>query len=334
MDSERLQTRCLKDAWQSAQLEDWVPDDIACVTTCDAFSALEMDSAISLEEDCQHMKGIEYSAGSSCKLKCADSGLQVSRDEVTCRADGEWDFNPAEVVCVPVNAPIDDRVTPTTTELPQTGEVSQEEKGDVSAATIAVPVIVIILLGAGVLFAFYRRRRRYKKPHGAGDAFDPGKGGDELDNLLDKRQINLSRNSRHSGAMVPSSSIPEDKIDAEFARRMAEEKAAMMAEYDAIPTTTHAATTTASKNANTNKNRYKNILPYDSDRVLLHEQPGDPFSDYINASYIDGYDRSKEFIAAQASSMQGFFSFSFFPGISLLFQGLFNSIKLNSVFCF
>ena len=79
----------------------------------------------------------------------------------------------------------------------------------------------------------------------------------------------------------------------------------MKQEYDQIPTTNglppSASCQVASKNANANKNRYKNILPYDSDRVLLNEQPGDPFSDYINASYVDGFDHKREFIAAQVS---------------------------------
>ncbi|XP_066486443.1 receptor-type tyrosine-protein phosphatase H [Tiliqua scincoides] len=47
------------------------------------------------------------------------------------------------------------------------------------------------------------------------------------------------------------------------------------------------------------KNRYSNVLPYDSSRVLLTPKPGDPNSDYINASYLPGYKSSKEFIAAQ-----------------------------------
>ena len=51
--------------------------------------------------------------------------------------------------------------------------------------------------------------------------------------------------------------------------------------------------------ANAEKNRYRNVLPYDDYRVKLNQLPGDPFSDYINASYIDGYQLAREFIAAQ-----------------------------------
>mgnify|MGYP000104226583 CR=1 FL=1 len=82
-----------------------------------------------------------------------------------------------------------------------------------------------------------------------------------------------------------------------------------------VLTTTNASKQTANKSANANKNRYKNILPYDSDRVLLSEQPGDPFSDYINASFIDGFDGRKEFIAAQGTELTRHFSrYIFFNG--------------------
>ncbi|XP_029379136.1 receptor-type tyrosine-protein phosphatase beta-like isoform X5 [Echeneis naucrates] len=47
------------------------------------------------------------------------------------------------------------------------------------------------------------------------------------------------------------------------------------------------------------KNRYNNVLPYDSSRVKLSIVHGSPFDDYINANYMPGYNSRKEFIAAQ-----------------------------------
>ncbi|XP_035250924.1 receptor-type tyrosine-protein phosphatase beta-like isoform X5 [Anguilla anguilla] len=49
---------------------------------------------------------------------------------------------------------------------------------------------------------------------------------------------------------------------------------------------------------NKGKNRYTNVLPYESSRVKLSIQ-GSPYDDYINASYVPGYNCKKEFIAAQ-----------------------------------
>ncbi|KAM3608811.1 uncharacterized protein V6R79_005192 [Siganus canaliculatus] len=47
------------------------------------------------------------------------------------------------------------------------------------------------------------------------------------------------------------------------------------------------------------KNRYNNVLPYDSSRVKLSIIHGSPHDDYINANYMPGYNSRKEFIAAQ-----------------------------------
>ncbi|XP_071954253.1 uncharacterized protein [Antedon mediterranea] len=55
----------------------------------------------------------------------------------------------------------------------------------------------------------------------------------------------------------------------------------------------------ASKECNRTKNRFKNIVPYDHARVVLDKVDGDPDSDYYNASYIDGYNKSRYYIASQ-----------------------------------
>uniref|UniRef100_A0AAR2LZN7 protein-tyrosine-phosphatase n=1 Tax=Pygocentrus nattereri TaxID=42514 RepID=A0AAR2LZN7_PYGNA len=47
------------------------------------------------------------------------------------------------------------------------------------------------------------------------------------------------------------------------------------------------------------KNRYNNILPYDSTRVKLSCLEDDPCSDFINASYIPGNNFRREYIATQ-----------------------------------
>eukprot|EP00731_Ephydatia_muelleri_P016193 Em0009g617a len=47
------------------------------------------------------------------------------------------------------------------------------------------------------------------------------------------------------------------------------------------------------------KNRFENIFPYDTSRVILAAIPGKEGSDYMNASYIDGYNKPDGYIAAQ-----------------------------------
>uniref|UniRef100_A0A8C8FZU6 Receptor-type tyrosine-protein phosphatase kappa n=1 Tax=Oncorhynchus tshawytscha TaxID=74940 RepID=A0A8C8FZU6_ONCTS len=55
----------------------------------------------------------------------------------------------------------------------------------------------------------------------------------------------------------------------------------------------------AKKDTNRTKNRYGNIIAYDHSRVILQPMEDDPSSDYINANYIDGYQRPSHYIATQ-----------------------------------
>jgi tyrosine-protein phosphatase non-receptor type 9 len=52
---------------------------------------------------------------------------------------------------------------------------------------------------------------------------------------------------------------------------------------------------------NVHKNRYTDVLCYDHSRVLLERIDNDPFSDYINANYVDGYKSRNAFIFSQVS---------------------------------
>ncbi|XP_070542371.1 tyrosine-protein phosphatase non-receptor type 9-like [Ptychodera flava] len=79
-----------------------------------------------------------------------------------------------------------------------------------------------------------------------------------------------------------------------------QKKTGIWKEYAKIRLEAPAGTFQSSKlKANAGKNRYTDVPCYDHSRVPLHMINGDPNSDYINASYMDGYKQKNAFIAAQ-----------------------------------
>ncbi|KFP31359.1 Receptor-type tyrosine-protein phosphatase C [Colius striatus] len=94
--------------------------------------------------------------------------------------------------------------------------------------------------------------------------------------------------------------IPSELLLDTYKRKIADEGRLFLDEFQSIPRVfTKFSIKEAKKPHNQNKNRYIDILPYDHNRVELSEIPGDPGSDYINASYIDGFKEPRKYIAAQ-----------------------------------
>ncbi|KAM6397221.1 receptor-type tyrosine-protein phosphatase C isoform 2-T2 [Pluvialis apricaria] len=94
--------------------------------------------------------------------------------------------------------------------------------------------------------------------------------------------------------------IPSEQLLDMYKRKIADEGRLFLDEFQSIPRVfTKFSIKEAKKSHNQNKNRYIDILPYDHNRVELSEIPGDPGSDYINASYIDGFKEPRKYIAAQ-----------------------------------
>nr|XP_033772080.1 receptor-type tyrosine-protein phosphatase C isoform X2 [Geotrypetes seraphini] len=94
--------------------------------------------------------------------------------------------------------------------------------------------------------------------------------------------------------------IPADLLLDTYKRKIADEGRLFLAEFQSIPRVFRKLSIKEARKAqNQNKNRYVDILPYDYTRVSLSVISSEPGSDYINASYIDGFKEPRKYIAAQ-----------------------------------
>ncbi|KAM8738248.1 receptor-type tyrosine-protein phosphatase epsilon-like isoform 2-T2 [Acanthopagrus schlegelii] len=99
--------------------------------------------------------------------------------------------------------------------------------------------------------------------------------------------------------------IPLDSLEEEYRIRSADDGKLFREEFNSLPCYYHHGSfEEASREHNREKNRYPNILPYDHSRVVLSHLDGHPCSDYINASYIDGFKEKNKFIAAQGPKLE------------------------------
>ncbi|XP_043101766.1 receptor-type tyrosine-protein phosphatase eta isoform X2 [Puntigrus tetrazona] len=103
----------------------------------------------------------------------------------------------------------------------------------------------------------------------------------------------------HSIRNKVSNPIKVEDYEAYYRRQRADSFCGFAEEFEDLrPVGINQPKTVAQAPDNKAKNRYNNVLPYDSSRVKLSVLSS-PFDDYINASYMPGYTSKKEFIAAQ-----------------------------------
>ncbi|XP_037681020.1 receptor-type tyrosine-protein phosphatase C isoform X2 [Choloepus didactylus] len=115
---------------------------------------------------------------------------------------------------------------------------------------------------------------------------------------LDEQQELVERDDEKQ--LMNVEPIHADNLLETYKRKIADEGRLFLAEFQSIPRVfSKFSIKDARKSFNQNKNRYVDILPYDYNRVELSEINGDAGSNYINASYIDGFKEPRKYIAAQ-----------------------------------
>ncbi|XP_038265796.1 receptor-type tyrosine-protein phosphatase epsilon isoform X1 [Dermochelys coriacea] len=181
----------------------------------------------------------------------------------------------------------------TTTKPPEENSSHQQL---LTSMLILLLVFIIFILLAGYFFRFRKHRKAVvtssdkKMPNGI------------LEEQEQQRVMLLSRSPSGPKKYFP---IPVEHLEEEIRIRSADDGKRFREEFNSLPARCMQGTfETANKEENREKNRYPNILPYDHSRVILTQIDGVQSSDYINASYIDGYKEKNKFIAAQGPKQE------------------------------
>ncbi|KAK1881820.1 Receptor-type tyrosine-protein phosphatase H [Dissostichus eleginoides] len=110
-----------------------------------------------------------------------------------------------------------------------------------------------------------------------------------------KQFIGGSRQSKEKRKAIPVAKFPDH-----FYQLGVDENRGFSQEYESlIPVGTDQTRNAATLPENKPRNRFNNVLPYDWCRVKLATPNPNGNSDYINASYMPGYNSSKDYIACQ-----------------------------------
>nr|ATB23851.1 CD43ex-45int [Synthetic plasmid pRK96] len=153
----------------------------------------------------------------------------------------------------------------------------ENSRGMLPVAVLVALLAVIVLVALLLLW-----RRRQKRRTG-----DPDEQQELVERDDEKQLMNVEP-------------IHADILLETYKRKIADEGRLFLAEFQSIPRVfSKFPIKEARKPFNQNKNRYVDILPYDYNRVELSEINGDAGSNYINASYIDGFKEPRKYIAAQ-----------------------------------
>ncbi|KAJ8338757.1 hypothetical protein SKAU_G00355430 [Synaphobranchus kaupii] len=191
------------------------------------------------------------------------------------------------------NTPTPDPYTPSDTVTPEGDDDDGTDDTPVIAVMVALSSLLVIVFIIIVLYML--RFKKYKQAGSHSNSFRLSNGRADDTEL---QSVPLLARSPSTNRKYPP--LPVDKLEEEINRRMADDNKLFREEFNALPVCPiQASCDAASKEENKEKNRYVNILPYDHSRVHLTSLDGVPDSDFINASFINGYQEKNKFVAAQ-----------------------------------
>ncbi|XP_068677378.1 receptor-type tyrosine-protein phosphatase T-like isoform X4 [Montipora foliosa] len=202
------------------------------------------------------------------------------------------------------------------------GNKSVEKSSPVAAITSVVVIVVLVgVVIAGVVI--WRRRRRQDERSSKtneshpmtevsfNDAYDtvrPEGGGsrprppseEEPGETVEATADPIYGNTAADDSDDKPKPIPVSQFSEYVTQLKREKNAGFAKQYKLLAPGQQFSWDDAKKPGNKNKNRYANIIAYDHSRVILPIIDGSENSDYMNASYLHGYDGTpKTYIACQ-----------------------------------
>ncbi|XP_061495728.1 receptor-type tyrosine-protein phosphatase beta isoform X2 [Rhineura floridana] len=147
--------------------------------------------------------------------------------------------------------------------------------------------LIIMLMAVTALFVCRRKVNSHKRPTARMS-------------IRRDRPLSVHLNLGQKGSRKTSSPIKVNQFEMHFTKLQADSNYLLSKEYEDLKDVgRNQSCDIALLPENRGKNRYNNILPYDTTRVKLSNVDDDPCSDYINASYIPGNNFRREYIATQ-----------------------------------
>ncbi|XP_011308081.1 receptor-type tyrosine-protein phosphatase T isoform X2 [Fopius arisanus] len=176
-----------------------------------------------------------------------------------------------------------------------------------------VPLVLVLTASAGIAWFYSRRNRKVRPKRTEHDIFPPiltprkSPSYRETSLLVASRESLIGACEVHTPDVVPTGDRSQENCSETVVKlkdfqdyvKDGIDSGKLNAQYESLPRGQTKSWEYGLLPENKSKNRYANLIAYDETRVKLDKLPDTPFSDYINANYIKGYQKNKAYIATQ-----------------------------------